>query len=52
MPALDATFDGEERRFKIRVITVGFDVDDMLPTEVLVMLEHLIDFNDFETGDA
>ena len=52
VPALDATFDGEERRFKIRVITVGFDVDDMLPTEVLVMLEHLIDFNDFETGDA
>lgn len=52
VPAVDASYDGLARVFMLRFITIGFDVDEMRPDEVLLMLEHFVDFGDFERVEA
>lgn len=52
VPAVDASYDGLARVFTLRFITIGFDVDEMRPDEVLLMLEHFVDFGDFERVEA
>jgi len=48
LPALDVSYNIASREASVRFMTLGFDIDEMSPDEVLRLLDHFIDFNDFE----